>query len=196
MRMLEIWRLAPRPRKVCAIGEELFNKYLEERKRSLKNDLGTDWFGRFLAALFNYTAKGASEYPSLTDDSGTARSIYIKRSVSTLIFNTSYYADVGCLIGIGTGSAAPSKTDYALANEVARQTATGDYADGSDYVVVSATFTLTADTDIYEVGLFLRMTYTTSSPYVCDVLLDRTVLDSPVTFPADTPMLVAYKFAI
>jgi len=195
--MVEIYQLKPKPRRVAQVGEELFNEYLDKKRRLLKNDLGTDWFGRFLASLFTHVGVDDRLSFEATAKNGSSYTIYTMKNVSNYsFFNNTYYSDVGVFIAVGTSNTAPTKTDYALGNEVACEPATSKYNDGSDYVIVSASFTLAQDTDIYEVGLFYRMNYSVSSPYVCDVLLDRTVLDSPVTFPANTPMLVAYKIAI
>jgi len=191
MRMIEIWRLKPVPRKVAAVGEELFNEYLRKREELLKNDLGTDWFGRMLAAFLKNTAKGVIESFTVTDVTGTSRAPNAKNSASYSMINSTYNADAGCYIGIGTGTTAPGKSDYKLVNEVARNPASATYTDGSNIVSVSATFTLTVDTAIWEVGLYWKDGYN-----VWIWLLDRTVLSQSVTFPANTPMMVSYNFAI
>jgi hypothetical protein len=191
MRMIEIWRLKPVPRKVAAVGEELFEEYLRKKRELLKNDLGTDWFGRMMAAIFKNDGAGTSPTFTVVDVTNTSHSVLAKSNPAALFFNTTYGYDCGAYIGVGTGTAAPTKTDIKLASEVARNPASATYTDGGDSFVVSATFSLTSDTDIWEIGLYWKMGYT---GYIW--LLDRTVLSSPVRFPANTPMTVAYKFAI
>jgi len=191
VRALEIWRLGPEPAKVLDIGSDLLEEYLERKKKLYPNDLGTNWLGRMLAALFKNTAKTLSESFAAIDVTGANRTMNIKVNINANVFNTTYSYDSGCYIGIGTGTASPSRSDYALQSEVARAAASASYNDDSDYVVVSATFTLTSTTDITEVGLYWRDGY--NGWYV---LLDRTLLSSPVTFLANIPMLVAYKIYI
>jgi hypothetical protein len=191
MRKIEIWRMRPVPRKVATIGEELFEEYLRKKQELLKNDLGTDWFGRLMAMLFRNDAKGAVSGFGVVDVTGASRTIYAKNSSVANMFNSTYYYDSGCYIGIGTGTTPPTKQDYKLASEVARMAAGATYADGGTSFNVSATFSLSSDTQITEVGLFWKDGY---NGYI--FLLDRTLLDPPVTFPANTPMVVNYVFAI
>jgi hypothetical protein len=191
MRMIEIWRLKPEPRRVCAVGEELFEEYLRKKKELYPNDLGTDWFGRMMAALFKNDPRATTSTFTVTDVTGTARSLPAKRNVGVSLFNDTSGYDCGSYIGVGTGTAAPTKTDIKLASEVARNPASATYTDGGDSFVVSATFSLASDTDIWEVGLYWKEGY---SGYIW--LLDRTVLSSSVRFPANTPMVVAYKFMV
>jgi len=192
MHMIEIWRIKPEPRKVASVAEDLFWKYLKEREERYKYDLGTDWFGRMMSTFFNYVTANVSDSFSFVDVTGTSRTKSVKNSTSTTdtLVNT-YNTDVGAFIGVGTGTNQPSKQDYKLGNEVARQSAQGRYVDGSSYFSIVATFTLSADTQITEVGLYYKTGYT--SYYV---LLDHTLLSSPVLFPANTPMVVVYNFSI
>ena len=191
MRKIEVWRLKPVPRKVAAVGEELFEEYLRKKQELCPYDLGTDWFGRMMAALFkNDGAKSRTAF-SFVDVTGTSRSRYVKYDIATGLFNDTNAYDCGAYIGIGTGTTPPSKQDYRLANEVARAAAGATYADGGTSFSVSATFSLSTDTQITEVGLYWKEGYT---GYIW--LLDRTLLSPPVTFPANTPMVVNYVFAI
>jgi hypothetical protein len=195
MRKIEIWRLKPVPRKVVAVGEELFEEYLRKREELLKYDLGTDWFGRMMALFFRNDAKGAAATFAVVDAGGTSRTIYAKYGYGAIsgygfLCNTNY-SDCGAYIGIGTGTAPPTKQDNRLANEVARVAAGATYADGGTSFSVSATFSLSTDTQITEVGLYYREGYI---GYIW--LLDRTLLSPSVTFPANTPMVVNYVFAI
>jgi hypothetical protein len=191
MRMIEIWRMKPVPRKVASVGEELFEEYLRKKKELYPNDLGTDWFGRMMAALFRNSGKGVGESFTVTDVTGAVRSKTGKTVNCIDPFNNTYNYDCGAYIGVGTGTTPPTKTDYKLASEVARNPASATYTDGADSFVVSATFSLVSDTDIWEVGLYWK-----EGHYGYIWLLDRTVLSSSVRFPANTPMTVAYKFMV
>jgi hypothetical protein len=195
MRKIEIWRLKPVPRKVAAVGEELFEEYLRKKQELYPYDLGTDWFGRMIAAFFRNDSKSTTNTFVVADTSNTARVIYAKWPYSGSV-NIGYLGDTnaydcGAYIGIGTGTTTPTKQDYKLANEVARVPAIASYADGSAAVSISAVFTLSSDTDITEVGLYYREG---NSGFIW--LLDRTVLSQAVLFPANTPMAVVYNFAI
>jgi len=193
MHMIEIWRMKPEPRKVTSVAEDLFWKYLKEREERYRYDLGTDWFGRMMATLFNYVPSGYTDNFSFVDPSGTSRTKNVKTSPGnyTDMLVSTYNTDVGAFIGVGTGTNTPSKQDYKLTNEVTRQSAQGRYIDGSSYFSVFATFTLSTDTNITEVGLYYKTGY--PSYYI---LLDHTLLSSPVLFPANTPMVVMYNFSI
>jgi hypothetical protein len=195
MRKIEVWRLKPVPRKVAAVGEELFEEYLRKKQELYPNDLGTDWFGRMMTLFFRNDAKGAAPSFTVVDPGGTSRTIFAKYGFGAVtgngfLGNTSAY-DCGAYIGIGTGTTTPTKQDYRLANEVARAAAGATYADGGTSFSISATFSLSSDTQITEVGLYYKEGY-------CGFmwLLDRTLLSPPVTFPANTPMVVNYVFAI
>jgi hypothetical protein len=196
--MIEIWRMKPEPRKVTSVAEDLFWKYLKEREERYRYDLGTDWFGRMMATFFNYVPTNYTDNFSFVDVTGASRTKDIKKPM--YVYNSSSplddllctcNTDVGAFIGVGTGTNPPGKQDYKLVNEVARQSAQGRYVDGSPYFSIIATFTLSADMQITEVGLYYKTGYT--SYYV---LLDHTLLSSPVLFPASTPMVVIYNFSI
>jgi len=189
LRKIEIWQLEPRPRKVASVGEELFEEYLEKKRRLLPNDLGTNWFGRMMATTFRNSK--AVIYFTVVDVTGASRSICERYGVGAALFNSNYNYDCGAYIGVGTGTTPPTRTDYKLESEVSRQPATAVFTDGADTFAVSATFSLASDADIWEIGLYWKEG---TNGWVW--LLDRTVLSSPVRFPANTPMSVAYVFAI
>jgi len=191
LRKIEIWQMEPVPRKVASVGEDLFDMFIRLRQEEVPNDLGTDWFGRMLAAIFKNDAGGSQPTFTVIDTSGAGRTVPSKISYASSMFNSTYAYDCGAYIGIGTSSVTPTKQDVALKAEVARNPASTNYTDGGDRVTVQASFTLASDTNIYEVGLYWKQG---NDGWVW--LLDRTVLSSPVTFPANTAMLVAYVFAI
>jgi hypothetical protein len=183
--------MKPVPRKVAAVGEELFDMFNRLRREEMPNDLGTDWFGRMLAAIFKNDPLDSFPTFTVLNTAGTSVTPYAKFRMGANLFNDTAGADCGAYIGVGTSTIAPGKQDTALKAEVARNPASAGYTDGGDSVTVSASFTLTSTTDINEVGLYWK-----HGPYANTWLLDRTVLTTPVTFPANTAMLVAYVFAV
>ena len=191
LRKIEIWQMEPVPRKVASVGEDLFDMFIRLRQEEVPNDLGTDWFGRMLAAIFKNDIKLSQPTFTVIDTGGAGRTVFSKFNYTVSMFNSTNNYDCGAYIGVGTSSVTPTKQDVALKAEVARNPASTNYTDGGDRVTVQASFTFASDTDIYEVGLYWKQGY---NSWVW--LLDRTVLSSPVTFPANTAMLVAYVFAI
>jgi hypothetical protein len=192
LRKIEIWQMEPVPRKVASVGEDLFDMFIRLKQEKAPNDLGTDWFGRMIATLFKNDVKSSNPTFTVTDTGGSGRTVYAKYNANNPgLLNSTYNYDCGSYIGIGTSSSAPTKQDTALRAEVARNPASANYTDGGDRVTVQASFTFASDTNIYEVGLYWKEGY---DGWIW--LLDRTVLTSPVTFPANTAMLVAYIFAI
>jgi hypothetical protein len=186
VRAVEIWRLGREPVRLACVNCELLEEYLGRR-----GDLGTNWLGRLTAALLTATTRGASLSFTAIDDGGVNRTIFAKMNVYGALFNSTYNYDTGCYIGIGTGTMQPSRRDYALQSMVARAPASASYIDDSEYVLLTAPYTLTTDAEITEVGLFWREGFNGWF-----VLLDRTLLPSAVKFPANTPMMVVYKIAV
>jgi hypothetical protein len=144
-----------------------------------------------LAAIFKDDPSGSAPTFTVVNTGGTSITPYAKRSVGQALFNDTYSADCGSYIGVGTSNVAPTKQDIALKAEVVRNPASANYTDGGDRVTISASFTLASTTNINEVGLYWKQ----GQP-VNIWLLDRTVLSTPVTFPANTAMLVAYVLAV
>jgi hypothetical protein len=191
LRKIEIWRMEPAPFKVAAVGEELFDMFNRLRREQAPNDLGTDWFGRMLAAIFKNDPSGTNPTFTVLNTAGNSTTSLAKRNTNSNLFNDTTSTDCGAYIGVGTSTLTPQKQDTVLKAEVVRNPASANYTDGGDRVTVSASFTLASTTDINEVGLYWKRGYGGDS-----WLLDRTVLTTPVTFPANTAMLVAYVFAV
>ena len=74
--------------------------------------------------------------------------------------------------------------------------AQGNYTDGTGVAVLSAAFVFESDKDITEVGLFLcERSGEEQEPGTC-ILLDRTVLETPVHVSAGQTLYVEYRVAI
>lgn len=98
---------------------------------------------------------------------------------------------------VGTGTTAPTENDYEL------QTVNTDVS--CDVVVVgnSANYTKTytatfsnptnSDITITEVGLYANIMYNSRGESYKDVLLDRTVLTTPITIPAGESKAITYE---
>ena len=177
-----------------AVNEDLFWEYVRRIRAS--PDRGTRWGVRILEAVFAPAGAGGSTTFTATDTSGTSRTQNIKASVSTYtsFFNTNYCAN-RLWIGYGTDATPPSPGDYKLGNKIAEGLAgvTGDDLQGT--VTISASFTMTADTTIYEIGM--EWEGCVSSYNVCGrFLIDRTVFPGGLVVKAGQTLTVIYRFVL
>jgi hypothetical protein len=184
-----------------AVNEGLFNEVLRRRIGGNNGDMATAWFLRILLAIFGPTTQRGITSASYTDTSGTARTQNFKMvmySYSTTIpdlsdfFNTGY-CNNRLWVGYGVSSAAPTRADYRLGNKLGEGLAgvTADEAQGT--LTISASFTMSADTVVYEVGL--EWEGAVASAGTCGrVLLDRTVIPGGVVVGAGQTLTVVYRF--
>jgi hypothetical protein len=184
-----------------AYNEDLFNEMLRRRIEKNGNDTTTVWFLRILFAIFGPTTVSGTTNASYTDTSGTARTQNFKMvmypyytSSPTLcdFFNTAY-CNNRLWIGYGSSSTAPTRSDYKLGNKLAEGLAnvTADEYQGA--LTISASFTMSVDTVVYEVGL--EWEGTVASYNVCGrVLLDRTVFPNGIAVSAGQTLTVVYRF--
>lgn len=167
-----------------------------------KKDLGTDWFGRILASIFS----GDPLQVSITDESGATRTGYLRAGIHTAELpqcNSDFFVGSAVSkyplypwIAVGTGTTAPTRSDTTIELELDRKPANTNYTDGSGVVVISAAFVFTADQNISEIGLLLCTSAgSCGSPGAC-VLVDRTVLSTPVTVAAGQTLYVEYRISI
>jgi hypothetical protein len=176
------------------INRDLFEEYL--RREEASGDYSTRWFIRMLYYLFKYTGAKGVDTPTVPDTTGTARTLYIKLNLSGYYFNNTNYADVGFYIGVGTGTTPPTRDDYKMENKIA-ESYTSAYVDESGGIItLTAGFTWTTDMTISEIGLEWYVNFSSSAPYNCRVLCDRTVLSPPITVPAGTTLTVVYRFRL
>ena len=184
-----------------AVNEDLFNEVLKRTAEKNNNDMATAWFLRILRALFEPASTGGVTRASYTDTGGTARGQNFKtvmypyyNSSPNLpnFFNLGYCAN-RLWIGYGNSSTAPTRTDYKLGNKLSEGVAnvTADETQGS--LTISASFSMTTDTTIYEVGM--EWEGCVSSYNVCGrVLLDRTVFPNGITVLAGQTITIVYRF--
>lgn len=106
-------------------------------------------------------------------------------------------ASSGLAIAIGTGTTAPTVNDYTLAtpisvSDVSCVSASNVYSEPSGERYITATFNNNTASDIVvnEVGLILDLWISRYFSY--KILLDRQVLSSPVTIPANSEIALVY----
>jgi hypothetical protein len=176
-----------------AVNEDLFN-YVLERGKENNLDTATAWFLRIMRGLFGPTITSGSWSETFTDTGGTSRTQTIKLgSTGFTAFNCTYTCSNRLWISYGSSSVAPTRTDYKLGSKLSEGVAgvTTDETHGT--VTISASFTMSANTTIYEVGLEWEMAV--SSYGVCGrVLLDRTVFPDGITVLAGQTITIIYRF--
>jgi hypothetical protein len=176
-----------------AVNEELFN-YVLEKTRENQLDLVTVWFLRIMRGVFGPTPVSGIWSEAFVDTSGTSRTQNLKKDVGSLyiFFNTNSCSN-RLWIGYGSSSVAPTRSDYRLGNKIAEGVAgvVADEIQGT--LTISASFTMSTDTVVYEVGLEWEgcvATYNTCGR----VLLDRTVFSNGIPVAAGQTLTVAYRF--
>jgi hypothetical protein len=187
--------------KRVAVNEDLFSEALKRRVEGNSGDTATAWFLRILLAIFSPTTTSGTTIASYTDTTGASRTQGFKRvmypyntSSPTLadFFNTGY-CNNRLWVGYGSSSAPPTRTDYKLGSKLNEGLAgvTADEEQGT--LTISASFTMSADTTIYEVGL--EWEASVEGYNVCGrVLLDRTVFPDGITVLANQTLTVVYRF--
>jgi hypothetical protein len=180
--------------KRVAVNEDLFSEYVKRVSES--PDRGTRWGVRLLEAVFAPAGVAGTTTFTVTDTGGASRTNNAKFTAGTAsgFFNTIVCAN-RLWIGYGTDATPPSPSDYRLGSKIAEglATATGDDLQGT--LTISASFTMTADTTIYEVGL--EWEGTVSGHNVCGrVLIDRTVFPEGLVVRAGQTLTVIYRFVL
>jgi hypothetical protein len=187
--------------KRVAVNEDLFNELLKRRMEKNNNDMATAWFLRILRAIFEPTTVNGVTSASFTDTGGASRTQDIKKPMYGYyvtspnlydFLNTGYCAN-RLWVGYGNSPVAPTRTDYKLGNKLGEGVAgvTADETQGT--VTISASFTMSADTTIYEVGL--EWEAAVSGYSTCGrVLLDRTVFPDGVLVKAGQTVTIVYRF--
>ena len=169
---------------------DLYEEYLKRNT----NDLTTVWIIRFFGALFTPVTSGGATSFSFTDTTGTARTQNIKRDLSTFssFFNTPPCSN-RLWITYGTGRTSPSRSDYKLENKLGEGLAGIAADETTGIITISASFTMTSNITIYEVGLEWEgcvSGYSTCGRF----LVDRTVFPDGITVQAGQTLTVIYRF--
>jgi hypothetical protein len=191
--------------KRVAVNEDLFNHVLEKiKERPL--DLATVWFLRILSAIFQPIAAGGTASASFVDSTGTSRSHNVKQPLYMVVgsscypannFFSTYSCNSRLWVSYGSSSVAPTRSDYKLGNKLGEGLAGVAVDETGGTVTISASFTMTADTVIYEVGLEWEAQVGgggTASVVCGRVLLDRTVFPNGITVLANQTITIVYRF--
>jgi hypothetical protein len=179
--------------KRVAVNEDLFN-YVLEKVKDKPLDLTTAWFLRIMRGIFGATPVGGAWNETYTDTTGTSRTQTIKGSIGTyyLFFNT-LNCNNRLWVSYGSSSTPPTRTDYKLGNKLGEGVAGVTEDEAQATVTLSASFTMSADTTIYEVGLEWEATISGYS--TCGrVLLDRTVFPDGILVKAGQTITIVYRF--
>jgi hypothetical protein len=183
--------------KCIEIGKDLFDKALEIRKEmEKKGDLRTRWFIRFMAGLFTSVGVGGNASFSFVDTSGSSRSQYVKfGGVSVGMFFCTYSCENKLYISLGNSSTLPTLDDYKLGSKISDAVSSIIVDDVNGIIRLYATFVFSTNVTIAEVGLEWSGPVFQAS--TCGrFLVDRTVLPSPISVPANTPIIVTYKILV
>jgi hypothetical protein len=187
--------------KRVAHNEDLFNEVLRRVREGKDNDMVTVWFMRILFATLAPVSAGGSSSTTYTDTGGTTRTQNFKRPMFDYsqtspnlpdFFNTGF-CNNRLWIGCGSSSTAPTRSDYKLGSKLAEGLAGVTLDETQATLTISASFTMSADTVVYEVGL--EWEGTVASYNVCGrVLLDRTVFPNGIAVSAGQTLTVVYRF--
>jgi len=179
--------------KRVAVNEDAFNYVLEKTRESF--DMATAWFLRIMRAIFSPATIGSNLNETFTDTSGVSRMQGFKTNMGSStnnFFNTSS-CNNRLWIGYGSSDTPPTRTDYKLNNKLGEGIAgiTADETQGT--LTISASFTMSEDTTIYEVGLeWEGCVYGIGT---CGrVLLDRTVFPNGITVLNGQTITIVYRF--
>lgn len=171
-------------------------------------------FRKILMLIFSSTSTG-TEYPKLpcnnlpklTGLDGLEKQIYNQSGFENRLsgwYNmmnhmTKTNSNNNLYMRVGTGTTAPTENDYEL---VAVNT---DISCDSVVVGNSANYTKTytatfsnptnSDIIVAEVGLYGNVMYSVNGELYMDVLLDRTVLTTPITIPAGESKTITYELS-
>lgn len=149
-------------------------RFLRTKSCTDWNDLATDNFRNFLAALFGNTAVTVNF--SLTDESNTARTLALYHTSGTPFNNTGLSNPAGCKIVLGDGSGSavtPARSNYTLVNQLYEAYASA-VSSGVGYITFSASFANSsgASQTIREVGVKMAWAPTSGSRFDFLILHD------------------------
>jgi hypothetical protein len=187
--------------KRVAVNEELFNEVLRRRVEKSGNDMATSWFFRILLAVFGPAGVGGTTSATYVDTGGVSRTQDFKKPMYAagvtfpilFCFLNTGYCNNRLWIGYGSSRTAPTRTDYKLGSKIAEGLAGVTANEVQGTLTISASFTMSTDTVVYEVGL--EWEGTVSGCSTCGrVLLDRTVFPDGISVGAGQTMAVVYRF--
>lgn len=167
-------------------------------KKVLNGDLGTDVWGKFLGSLLSYVPAGSTRGVTLKAEDGV--DTFIRTSIPLygyLVFNDNYDVSLSSLIKLGTSNTPPARSQFKLQGTVlATLTPNVSYDTDTGMLQVTASWTPTSNVTVYEIGLFLEMQYSGSSPYKKAFMLDRTVIAEGIPVNAGQTLAVGYQLIV
>jgi len=172
----------------------------------------TDNFRKILALMFSSTeaAQNSPQIPTtnLPEFVGTGGTTYQMvnqwgyQNRQNILYNMmnhmSKSGSVATLhLKVGTGTTPPTVNDFELVEVESRMSCdTVVVGNSANYTkTYNATFSnpLTTDITITEVGLYATIFYNSQNESTMEVLLDRTVLSTPITIPAGESKAITYE---
>lgn len=102
---------------------------------------------------------------------------------------------------VGTGTTNPTPSDYDLENvntDIVCTTVNTSFSDNTNTKVYNVTFSnpTASDITLTEIGMYGKMPYYNDEYKTDYVMLDRTVLNAPVTIPAGENRTLTYELAM
>jgi hypothetical protein len=181
-------------------GEILFSRRIGKlpKVKSKDVDLGTDNWGRFLSTLLSGALQNSSKPVTLKDTANTSRTTNVYAVASSyVIFGNTNYSPLNVTIAVGDNASSPSRADYNLkGNILGEVTVSASYVDGSGVVNVTVSLSFGSNVVVYEIGLFMELMYSSSSPYKFKTMLDRTVVSDGIPVNVGQTLNITYQIPI
>jgi hypothetical protein len=154
-------------------------------------DLVTTWGFRLISCLFARVARGGTYSISFIELDGVSRS-FACISGDLYGFLGSGCADRSLLIGFGSSSALPVRTDYALRSQLAVVQASYTVDENLFVITISGSWTPATSVTVCEVGLYIVACDSEGNPR--NVLLDRSVFNPCISVSGRSTVTATYVF--
>lgn len=168
--------------------------------------LNNNFRNAVLNQAFNYNVKkydGFRDIANNTPSSATSANDILSAMETTakdINLSVSTTQSTGLCICVGTGTTAPTKSDITLntpisVSDISCSSSTNTYSTNNTRIITSILVNNTAsDITITETGLLMDMYVNSYFSY--KILLDRTVLESPITIPAGQSRTLMYELDV
>lgn len=159
-----------------------------------------------LNQAFNYDSSEFDGFKDIANNipssaTNASNILYAMKATSTDIdLSVSTTQGSGLCICVGTGTTAPTKDDITLAtpisvSDISCSSSQNAYSTNKTRIITSILVNNTAnDITIKETGLLMNMFVNSYFSY--KILLDRTVLESPITIPAGESRTLMYELDV
>ena len=168
-------------------------------------NLTLDNYIRFMQVLLESVAQGADKSVSGFKDT-TGLDCLLRIGNANSCWDYAYYGAFDRYVCIGTGTTAPSNSDYKLESEIGCAGAgitNETFTDTEMSFEVTGVIDITQDTTVNEVGCKIRCTAECYDPTIgdfvageYDFLVFRDVLSTPISVKAGDKVRVVYKITI